>query len=64
MIANHKLTLHLGIIQVSRIKEAIEEALNTVINNKLALPFKFHYVESEYIGERWHFVIHNIVVLI
>lgn len=51
---------HLRWNQVSRLREAFRKAIANVREERLALPIEFHYDESEYAGERWHFILRDL----
>ncbi|MNW47311.1 Phage integrase family protein [compost metagenome] len=45
---------------MSRLREAYRKAIMNVREQRLALPIEFHYDESEYVGERWHFILRDL----
>ncbi|GGD61740.1 hypothetical protein GCM10010911_19530 [Paenibacillus nasutitermitis] len=45
---------------MSRLREAYRKAIKNVREQRLALPIEFHYDESEYVGERWHFILRDL----
>ncbi|MCY9698127.1 hypothetical protein [Paenibacillus alginolyticus] len=51
---------HLRWNQVSRLREAFRKAIADVREQRLPLPMEFHYDESEYVGERWHFILRDL----
>lgn len=50
---------HLRWNQISRLREAFREAILNIRERQLPFPVEFHYDESEYVGERWHFKVWN-----
>jgi hypothetical protein len=51
---------HLRWNQVSRLREAFRKAIAYDREQRLPLPMEFHYDESEYVGERWHFILRDL----
>ncbi|AKG34785.1 hypothetical protein [Paenibacillus durus] len=51
---------HLRWNQVSRLREAFRKAIADVREHRLPLPMEFQYDESEYVGERWHFILRDL----
>ncbi|MGO4375874.1 site-specific integrase, partial [Paenibacillus sp. MCAF20] len=51
---------HLRWNQISRLREAFHKAIANVRAQQLPLPIEFHYDESEYVGERWHFILRDL----
>jgi len=51
---------HLRWNQVSRLRAAFKEAIARVREQRLPLPMEFRYEESEYAGERWHFILRDL----
>lgn len=51
---------HLRWNQVSRLREAFRKAIANVREQRVGLPIEFHYDESEYVGERWHFILRDL----
>ncbi|MEK4250107.1 site-specific integrase [Paenibacillus sp. FSL W7-1287] len=51
---------HLRWNQISRLRAAFKEAIARVRREALPLPIEFSYDESEYAGERWHFILRDL----
>lgn len=51
---------HLRWNQVSRLREAFRKAVADAREQRVPLPIEFYYDESEYVGERWHFILRDL----
>jgi len=51
---------HMRFNQVDRLRQAFNTVLTSSLANNQDFPIAFHYDESEFVNERWHFYIHDV----